>query len=146
MNSLSVDGPRLPICSGLDSECINNSAQTHLLLIKISCENKKPFSFSAAFRVLPTTPFDLIIGLETIKLFNLALLLPSHFFANDIVPCMLRTTHPCLSKPKLGGQLAVRRTTEVKHTTRKLVLSAKIRYVGVRLARLSFRYSSQTEL
>jgi transposase InsO family protein len=101
INSFSVDGPRLPICSGLDSECVNISAKTHVLLIKISCENKKPFSFSATFRVLPTTPFDLIIGRETIKNFNLALLLPSHFFADDLVPCMMRTTHPCLSKPIL---------------------------------------------
>jgi transposase InsO family protein len=99
--SFSVDGPRLPICSGLDSECVLIPATTYNLLIKFSLENEKTFSFSALFRILPNTPFDLIIGRETIKQFNLALMLPSHFFKDDLLSCMQRTTHPCLALPKL---------------------------------------------
>ncbi len=98
--SVSVDGPRLPICSGLDSECVLIPAKTYNLLIKFSLENEEPFSFSAPFRILPSTPFDLIIGRESIKEYNLALMLPSHFFKDDLLSCMQRTTHPCLPRPK----------------------------------------------
>ena len=101
----SVDGLRLPICSGLDGECYSVSALTHLLLITFISENNTSFSFSARFRVLPKTPFDIIIGRNTIKEFNLAYLSPSHFFKKDVVTDILSTTHPLLprSMPVYGS-------------------------------------------
>jgi hypothetical protein len=63
----------LPICSGLDG-CISISAQTYKLNVSFTCENKTLISFYAQVRVLPNTPFDLIIGRKTIKENSLALL------------------------------------------------------------------------
>ena len=50
------------------------------------------------YRSLPNIPFDLIIGRDTIKDFNLGALLPSHFFSEDVAPVILslHTTHPLL--------------------------------------------------
>ena len=46
------------------------------------------------FRVLPSSPFDLIIGRSTIKLFKLGLLLPSHFFDEETSVTIRGATHP----------------------------------------------------
>ena len=51
-------------------------------------------SFEANFRVLPLSPFDLIIGRKTIKQFKLGLLLPSHFFDEETAVAIRGATHP----------------------------------------------------
>ena len=89
-----------PICSGLDGTCSDISAQTLLLNVllnkelNLSCINPSTFSFQIAVRVLSESPFDLIIGRETIKTFNLGLMLPSHFFNDEVSRAILETTHP----------------------------------------------------
>ena len=96
-NQSSVDGPRLPICSGLDNSCTNVPVQAVKLLISFVSENEnKTFSFVTSCRVLPKTPFGLILGRKTIKEFNLALLVPSHFFSEKVAQGIIDTTHPLL--------------------------------------------------
>ena len=51
-------------------------------------------------RVLPKTPFELILGRKTIKEFNLALLVPSHFFSDNVAEGIINTTHPLLLSAK----------------------------------------------
>jgi hypothetical protein len=107
-NSQLVDRLRLPICSGLNNRCTEISLVNHTLTISFVSENlnildfdQSVFSFSAQFRVLPETPFDLIIGKETIKYFNLPLVLPSHFFKVDSIKDIQRATHPLLPRSML---------------------------------------------
>jgi transposase InsO family protein len=107
-NSQLVDRLRLPICSGLNNRYTEISLVNHTLTISFVSENlnildfdKSVVSFSAQFRVLPETPFDLIIGKETIKYFNLPLLLPSHFFEVDSIKDIQRATHPLLPRSML---------------------------------------------
>ena len=109
INSISVDRPNSsPVCSRLNNACIHIPNIVHKLSISLLAENKNNidftsslFSFFADVRILSITPFALIIGKETIKEFNLPLLLPSHFFRNDSVGDILRATHPLLPRAKL---------------------------------------------
>lgn len=104
----TVDRLRLPICSGLNNRCIDISLVDHTLNISFVTETinnfdllSRVFSFSAQFKILPETPFDLIIGKETIKSFNLPLVLPSHFFEVDTVKEIQRATSSLLPKSML---------------------------------------------
>ena len=99
----SVDRPRLPICSGLDNVCYDYISVTYKLVISFITELDTPFSFIADFRLLPKSPFDLIIGRETIKDTNLGVLVPSHFVSEEIASLILalHTTHPLLLNPIL---------------------------------------------
>ena len=92
----SVDRPRLPICSGLYKVCYDYISVTYKLVISFITEIGTTFSFIADFRLLPKSPFDLIIGRDTIKDTNLGILVPSHFFPEVIAPLILtlHTTHP----------------------------------------------------
>ena len=69
-------------------------AQTLLLNVlfskefNLSCVNPSTFSFQIAVRVLR----------ETIKTFNLGLMLPSHFFNDEVSKAILDTTHPLLPR------------------------------------------------
>jgi transposase InsO family protein len=106
--SRPVDRLRLPICSGLNNRCTEISLVNHAVNISFVSENlnlidfdQAVFSFSANFRILPETPFDIIIGKETIKYFNLPLVLPSHFFRVDSVKDIQKATHPLLPRSML---------------------------------------------
>jgi hypothetical protein len=106
---LTVDRPdSSPVCSGLNNACTNVSNIVHKLSISLINENKNNidftsslFSFFANVRILSNTPFDFIIGKETIKEFNLPLVLPSHFFNDDSIMGIQRATHPLLPGAKL---------------------------------------------
>ena len=101
---------------GLDNSCTNVPVRAAKLKISFVSENKTPFSFVTICRVLPKTPFELILGRKTIKEFNLALLVPSHFFSDNVAEGIINTTHPLLLSAKpVTVSLVVRRTTEVKH-------------------------------
>ena len=107
LSNLAVDRPlATPICSGLDGTCSDIPAQTLLLNVifdkefNLSCAIQPTFSFQIAVRVLTDSPFDLIIGRETLKNFNLGLLLPSHFFNEEVSRAILDTTHPLLLRSK----------------------------------------------
>ena len=56
-------------------------------------------SFVAHFRILPKSPFPIIIERATIKKFNLVLAFPSHFFCESTVREMLNTTNLLLPMP-----------------------------------------------
>jgi hypothetical protein len=86
--SHSVDGLRLPICSGLNNRCISFVTK----IINNFDLKSQVFSLSAQFKILPETPFDLIIDKDTIKSFNLPLVLPSQFFKVDSVKDIQRAT------------------------------------------------------
>ena len=99
LSNLAVDRPlATPICSGLDGTCSDIPAQT--LIKNLSCAIQPTFSFQIAVRVLTDSPFDLIIGRETVKNFNLGMLLPSHFFNEEVSRAILDTTHPLLLRSK----------------------------------------------
>ena len=113
VNSLnySVDRLRLPICSGVDGTCTNIAVSSLNLNFSFQNEslnvnnfNTLTSSFDTLCRVLPTSPFDVIIGRETIKNFNLAYFLPTHFYNEEMVLWILSTTHPLLlrSRPLHG--------------------------------------------
>ena len=67
----------MPICSGLNGECLNISSRSLVLNVCFCKESNtnvvEHVSFEVAFRVLPSSPFDLIIGRNTIKQFKLGL-------------------------------------------------------------------------
>jgi hypothetical protein len=88
----------MPICSGLDGECIDTSSRPLVLNVCFCKESNtnvvNNISFEANFRVLPSSPFDLIIGRKTIKQFKLGLLLPSHFFDEETCVAIRGATHP----------------------------------------------------
>jgi transposase InsO family protein len=108
-NTISVDRPdSSPVCSGLNNDCTYVSNIVHKLSISLITENinntdflSSLFSFFADVRILSNTPFDLIIGLETIKEFNLPLVLPSHFFNSDSIGEIQRATYPLSPGAKL---------------------------------------------
>ena len=87
LNFMVIDGP-MPICSGLNGEFLNDSSRSLVLNVCFCKESNtsvvNEISFEANFRVLPSSPFDLIIGRSTIKQFKLGLLLPSHFFDKEL--------------------------------------------------------------
>jgi transposase InsO family protein len=101
----SVDGPSTPICSGLNNDCTHVRTFVYKLSVSILNENyvnnpantfPEYFSFSIVVKVLPNTPFDLIIGKETIKKYNLPLILLSHFLSKDSIRMIKGATHPLL--------------------------------------------------
>jgi hypothetical protein len=107
-NSFSVDRLRLPICSGVDNVCSSISVVTYSLIVSLVLPNynlpnfkTSEFSFCAEFRVLPDTPFDIIIGKQTIQTFNLPLVLPHLFFNDDSVKDIQRATYPLLPRSML---------------------------------------------
>ena len=81
----TVDGPIVPICSGLDGSYYNVPAETYMLKVEFQKEHTSNTSSNdtsslvAHFRILPKSPFPMILGRETIKEFNLVLAFPSHF-------------------------------------------------------------------
>jgi hypothetical protein len=98
----------LPICSGLDNVCTDVSNVVYNLSISLVSESltnndftSNLFSFFADVKVLPNTPFDMIIGKRTIKKYILPLVLPSQFFDDDCVGDIQSTTHSLLPRAKL---------------------------------------------
>jgi hypothetical protein len=121
---LTVDRPdSSPVCSGLNNACTNVSNIVHKLSISFINENKNNidftsslFSFFANVRILSNTPFDFIIGKETIK----GLIYLSYCLVTSLMMTLLWAykglpIHYCPGPSYYTALLVVRRTTAAKH-------------------------------
>ena len=103
-NLFVIDRPHSsPVCSGLDSKCSDFSAKFITLDVSFCKESNTSicdkFTFQSDFRILAETPFDMIIGRETIKKFRLGLVLPSHFIDEEVSQVIIRHYNPLLPGP-----------------------------------------------
>ena len=119
LNYYVIDGP-VPICSGFNGEFLNDSSRSLVLNLCFCKESNtnivEQVSFEVTFRVLSSSPFDLIIGRRTIKQFKLGLLLPSHFFDKETVVSILGAKHPFSPVHIMVDRLlVVRGTITAKH-------------------------------
>jgi transposase InsO family protein len=110
----------MPICSGLDNSCTVIPNVTYTLSISLVNENfvnnlvssfPEIFTFQMVVKVLPNTPFDLVIGKETIKKYDLPFVIPSHFFSRDTIQKATKSSSPStmLLHGTLGGGMDNRR-------------------------------------
>jgi transposase InsO family protein len=70
------------VCSGLDNTCNESLGAITLTILFVNEVTKNSEILTLPFSILAKSPIDIIIGRKTIKEFDLASKLPSHFYAS----------------------------------------------------------------